>query len=201
MHPTDWPDRLFVVDTEGNGHQPSELVELAVVPVLAGEAHIGGARSTLLRPGTPITPRATDFHGIGNAEVADAPTWRQIAERVRVMLDGAWIVAHNAHVDHGQLAQLMPGWRPAGVVDTLRLSRHVWGAATRHSLDALVVHAGIDTRAVPGRRHRAGFDAHVTALLLGRLAGHFLRWSDLVAVGVPPGMPGGAATEPEATLW
>jgi exodeoxyribonuclease X len=48
----DWTDLAYaVVDVEGNGQQPPDLVELAVVPVTGGV--IGEPTSWLVRPARP----------------------------------------------------------------------------------------------------------------------------------------------------
>jgi exodeoxyribonuclease X len=47
---TDWTSLNYaVVDVEGNGQQPPDLVELAVVPIRSGV--IGEPASWLVRPG------------------------------------------------------------------------------------------------------------------------------------------------------
>ncbi|TQF01335.1 3'-5' exonuclease [Kitasatospora acidiphila] len=199
-----WP-RLLVVDVEGNGAQPPDLVEIAAIPVETGSPVPASARSILLRPPHPITPFATRVHRITNQDVATAPTWEQVGDRVHADLEGAWIAAHAAHVDYGVLLRHMPTWQPAGVLDTLRLARATYPKAGKYSLDALIELTGIDLAAVPGQRHRAGFDAHATALLLLDLATHYDTWDALVAAAVPPGMPGAplpaTPDSEEQTLW
>ena len=203
MNPDIWPTKLLVVDVEGNGGQPPDLVEFAALPVHAGQVSAATGWSTLIRPPVPITPMATRIHGISDHDVRDAPTWDQAADRVRSLLDGAWIAAHNASVEYGLLNRLMPDWQPTGVIDTLKLSRHLFGKSIRHNLDALIAHTGIDTHQIPGRRHRAAFDAHATALLLVHLAERFPTFTDLAAVAIPAGMPGAASAPAptEETLW
>ncbi len=50
---TDWTSLDYaVIDVEGNGQQPPDLVELAVVPIRSGV--IGEPVSWLVRPGGPI---------------------------------------------------------------------------------------------------------------------------------------------------
>ncbi|MFE9425249.1 exonuclease domain-containing protein [Kitasatospora sp. NPDC006697] len=199
-----WP-RVFVVDVEGNGGQPPELVEVAAIPVVNGRPVPSSARSTLLRPPTPITPFATRVHHITNQAVATAPTWEQVGAQVHADLEGAWIAAHNAHVDYGVLLRHMPDWRPAGVLDTLRLARRTYPEAGGYSLDALIKLTSIDLASVVGQRHRAAFDAHATALLLLDLAEHYDTWDALIAAAVPPGMPGAplpaAPDSEEPGLW
>src|SRR5437016_2155236 len=61
----DWTSlRYVVVDVEGNGRQPPDLVELATVPIADGV--IGEPVSWLVGPDTPITPLARKIHGITN---------------------------------------------------------------------------------------------------------------------------------------
>jgi len=46
---TDWTSLNYVVvDVEGNGQRPPDLVELAAVPIIGGR--IGDAQSWLVRP-------------------------------------------------------------------------------------------------------------------------------------------------------
>ncbi|MGA5818110.1 exonuclease domain-containing protein [Kitasatospora sp. NPDC094028] len=198
-----WP-RLFVVDVEGNGGTPPDLVEVAAIPVVNGSPVPSSTRSTLLRPPNPITPFARRVHGITNQDVANAPSWEEIGPRIHADLEGAWICAHNAHVDYGVLLRHMPDWKPAGVLDTLRLARATYPKAGGYGLDALITMTGIDLAAVPGHRHRAAYDAHATALLLLNLAGYYSTWDALTAAAVPPGMPGAPLPTPEPeepTLW
>ncbi|GAA1165934.1 DNA polymerase III epsilon subunit-like protein [Kitasatospora gansuensis] len=198
-----WP-RLLVVDVEGNGQQPPDLVEIALIPVEGGLVRPEEARSTLVRPPQPITRFATGVHGLTNQDVEAAPPWETIADRVLADLHGAWIVAHNASTEYNVLTRHLPTWQPAGVLDTLRLARAVHPAAPGHGLDKIIPHLGIDLSAVPGQRHRAAFDAHATALLLLTLADR-MTFAELMAAAVPPNMPGApAAPDPdheEQTLW
>ncbi|MET9611745.1 3'-5' exonuclease [Kitasatospora indigofera] len=199
-----WP-RVFVVDVEGNGGQSPDLVEVAAIPVVNGGPVPSSARATLLRPPSPITPFARGVHGIRNQDVAQAPTWEQVGPQVRADLEGVWIAAHAAHVDYGVLLRHMPDWKPAGVLDTLRLARATFPNAGGYSLDALIELTGIDVTSIPGQRHRAAYDAHATALLLVALAGHYDTWDALLTAAVPPGMPGAplppAPESEEQTLW
>ncbi|MDI5974057.1 3'-5' exonuclease [Streptomyces sp. SL13] len=196
-----WP-RLLVVDVEGNGQTPPDLVELAIIPVEHGRPVPEAGRATLIRPPHPITPFATRVHHITNQDVQQAPRWEQIAAAVQTDLTGCWIAAHNASVDYGVLKRHLPEWKPAGVLDTLRLARATYSDAPRHGLDALIEHTRLDLSTVQGRRHRAGYDAHATALLLLDLAAHYPTWDALTAGAVPAGMPGAPAPDHEdQTLW
>ncbi|VVN74978.1 DNA polymerase III PolC-type [Pseudomonas fluorescens] len=162
-----WPSEpIVIVDVEGNGHTPPDLVELAIAsfPVVEGDE----PSSWLIKPPNPITWQAKRVHGIGNTKVKSSPVWEELRDNVEQQLQGKWFVAHNASVDYGVMKRHLPDWAPLGVIDTLKLSRHVYPDAQSHSLSALLALTGLDAE-VSGELHRAGEDARVTALLLGRL--------------------------------
>ncbi|WP_156725243.1 3'-5' exonuclease [Streptomyces apocyni] len=202
MNPTTWPDRLLVVDVEGNGANPPDLVEVAALPIRDGHPDTTTAGAWLIRPPVPVAPFAEKVHGLTNDHLATYPTWPEVRDGVRSFLTGAWICAHNACVDHRVLTRHLPGWEPTGVIDTLRLARATYPDAPSHSLDALINHTHLDLSAAPAQRHRATYDAYATALLLLTMADHYETWSDLASRAVPPGLPGAPQPpEREATLW
>jgi DNA polymerase III epsilon subunit-like protein len=162
--------RRVVVDVEGNGQQPAEIVELAVVTIDGGM--LSHPQSWLVKPDRPITALVTrKVHGISNADVADAPPFIAIRDQVQALLADAWLVAHNAHIEVDILAPQLPGWSPCGVLDTLRLARALWPGRASYGLDALIEQERLDLSpvAATSRRHRAAYDAYATALLLLRL--------------------------------
>jgi exodeoxyribonuclease X len=159
----------LVVDVEDNGQHPPDLVELAIVPVHGGQ--IGAARSWLLRPTRPITGLARRIHGISNHDLADAPTIREVRDDIRAALEGAHVVAHNAHVDLDVLQRELPGWQPTEVHDTLRLARRLLPEQPNHQLGTLVAALDLAHDLPSGLTpHRATYDAIVTARLFTRLA-------------------------------
>ncbi|MFI8815683.1 MULTISPECIES: PolC-type DNA polymerase III [unclassified Streptomyces] len=202
MSPITWPEPLYVVDVEGNGAAPPDLVEIALIPMVGGQPQPADALSWLIRPPVPIPHRITRIHNITNDMVEDAPAWQDIAPRVRSLLEGAWIAAHSASVEYGVLTRHLPGWQPTGVIDTLRLAKATIGGKG-FGLDALIERTKTDLSDVAGARHRAAYDAHATALLLNRLASQCASWDALAAKAVPPGMPGRPSAGPEEgdTLW
>lgn len=158
-----------VVDVEGNGQQPPDLVEIAVVPVSAS-LEIGPFRSWLVRPPRPITALVTSkVHGITNADVESEPPWPSVAGEVAAALAGRVLVAHNASVERSVLARHLPTYVLAEVIDTLALARRVWPELAAHGLDALIKARGLRMGTRYGHRHRAGYDAHATALIFRQL--------------------------------
>lgn len=182
---SDWTELSYaVVDVEGNGHQPPDLVELAAVPIVGGV--IGEPVSWLLRPDQAITPMAQGIHGIRNKDVADAPVFADIKDDVLKALDVSAFVAHNAHVDANVLRRKLPGWVCPEVFDTLKLARRFVPGQANFRLSSLIevfqLAEGLPRELHP---HRATFDALVAARLFVQLAAIAGSLEELR--GTPPG--------------
>ncbi|BBJ39975.1 hypothetical protein SSPO_026930 [Streptomyces antimycoticus] len=167
---TDWTSLSFVVvDVEGNGHQPPDLVELAAVPIVGGV--IGEPVSWLVKPDAPIKYFATRIHGLSNKDVADCPSFEAVKVDVLIALSHPAIVAHNAHVDLGVLQRKLTGWEPPEVFDTLKLARRLVPGLDSYRLGNLVetfsLAEGLPEDLSP---HRAKYDALVAARLFVLLA-------------------------------
>jgi exodeoxyribonuclease X len=181
---TDWSTlRYVVVDVEGNGHQPPELVELAVVPIMGGV--VGEPTSWLVKPPHPIRYFATSVHGLSTKDVADCPKTADITPDVLEALNGPALVAHTAHVDVDVLRRELDGWQPPEVFDTLKLARRLVPELPNYKLGTLVEHfklaEGLPDELNP---HRATYDALVTARLFVQLAERAGSLEDLR--GQPP---------------
>jgi DNA polymerase III epsilon subunit-like protein len=184
---TDWSTlRYVVVDVEGNGHQPPELLELAVVPIVGGV--VGEPTSWLVKPEHPIRYFATSVHGLKTADVPDCPKIADITAEVLAALDAPALVAHTAHVDVDVLRRELDKWQPPEVFDTLRLARRFASDLPNYKLGTLVEHfklaEGLPDELKP---HRATYDALVTARLFVVLATQAASLEDLR--GQPPEKP------------
>jgi exodeoxyribonuclease X len=167
---TDWMSLTYtVVDVEGNGQQPPDLVELAVVPIVGGV--IGEPRSWLVRPERSIKYFATRIHGLTDNDVVNQPPFADIADEVRAALAVPALVAHNAHVDTGVLQRQLDDWQCPEVFDTLKLARRLLPKQDSYQLGVLVkaleLAEGLPDGLVP---HWATYDVLVTARLFVRLA-------------------------------
>ena len=167
---TDWTSlRYAVADVEGNGQQPPDLVELAVLPITDGT--IGEPVSWLVKPPRPIKYFATRIHGISGKDVASAPAFADIKHEVRRALADRVLVAHNAHVDIAVLRRELGDWESPEVFDTLKLAKRLLPGQPSYKLGALVKALSLDDGMPPGLEpHRAAYDVLVTARLFVRLA-------------------------------
>lgn len=167
MNNLHWSQCPFVVvDVEGNGQTPAELVELAAVHVC--ERKILSTRSWGIRPTAPITEYATSIHGISNEQAASFPPWSIVSREILPELDGRVVVGHNVGIDARLIRQAEPGWQPLALVDTLTLARKAVPGQPSYALSALVKQ--MLPEAEPGwHRHRAEGDALVTAALFLKL--------------------------------
>jgi DNA polymerase-3 subunit epsilon len=52
--------------------------------------------TTLVNPEVPIPPKTTEIHGISDSDVADAPTFREIAKNLAAFLEGCDLAGYNA---------------------------------------------------------------------------------------------------------
>jgi len=167
---SDWTSlRYAVVDVEGNGQQPPDLVEVAVVPIVGGV--MGQPTSWLVKPRRPIKYFATRIHGLTNDDVAHAPTFAEIEDEVRRCLEDSALVAHNAHVDVGVLQRHLGEWTCPEVFDTLKLAKRLLPNQMSYQLGALVTSFSLADGLPDGLSpHRATYDVLVAARLFMRLA-------------------------------
>lgn len=89
---------IAVVDTETTGLYPGgdRIIEIAVVRANPG-AEPTVVLDTLVNPERPVS--ATEIHGITDHDVADAPTFREIAGHVVEALRGSVFASYNVYFD------------------------------------------------------------------------------------------------------
>lgn len=179
-----WCRRRFViVDLETTGVRPNGargITEVAAWRVEGGR--LVDRFVELVHPGEPIPPMIRDLTGINDAMVADAPSFAELAPRLRAFLgDDPWL-AHNLSFDAGYLEA---GFAACGLdappplrICTLRWARRVLPGG-RHGLGALVERLGLE--AAPSHRAESDVAAtHQLALALCHLTPPPVRsFSDL----------------------
>ncbi len=149
--------KLIFIDLETTGPNPlcDRITEIGMVEVSAS-----GVRrwSTLVNPEMPIPPFIQQLTGISNDMVRDAPTFDAVQAELLERLNGGLFIAHNARFDYGFLRQAFRRFGASlrcEVLCTVKLSRKLFPAEVRHSLDALMERHKLSAQA----RHRALADA------------------------------------------
>jgi DNA polymerase III subunit epsilon len=172
----DWTTAPIVaLDLEGSGAQDRDsesILEIAVVPFVAGQPDVAAAYSTLINPGRPIPCRPWISPGLTTAVLAAAPGPADVEPELARRVSGHVIVGHNVGVDWRLLHRRYPAIAPVALIDTLRLARHL-KLSTRNSLTDLTVQLHltpqVERLAANSQPHRALWDTVATALLLPAL--------------------------------
>jgi DNA polymerase III subunit epsilon len=178
---------LVVLDTEttglhaGLGHR---IVEIAAVRLETGP----GSRwqetaqiNQLINPGRPMDRGASRVNGITDQDLADKPSFAEVADLLLPILDGALLVAHNAAFDAEfvglelYIRALSSGQRHDSVLAnpwlcTLELARRHFHFG-RNGLGHIARMLGVRT----GRAHRALNDVYVTAEVARRMSQELAR--------------------------
>ena len=159
---------FVIVDIETTGGSPksSKITEIALYK------HDGNQFldefQTLINPGMPIPQFIVRLTGISDAMVENAPYFHEIAKQLIEFCEGCTFVAHNVGFDYGMIRSefrsLGYDFRMAHLC-TVRASRYMIPGHESYSLGKLTRALGIELKG----RHRAGGDAHATALLFQQL--------------------------------
>ena len=89
------PLAFIDLETTGINLGTDRIVEIAIVKIL-----IDGNRSIkrkLVNPQMPIPKQASHIHGITDEMVKEAPSFKQIAQELKQMLDGCDIAGYNSN--------------------------------------------------------------------------------------------------------
>jgi len=156
---------VFDCETTGTDVTRDEIVSLALIQ-LDGDGAETGRYTGLVRPTREIPAEATAVHGISAADVADAPSFSDIASELRARLGDAVFVAHNVGFD---LPMLQHAFERAGIeyapdatACTLEAFRLLEPLADNHRLQSICERRDI---ALEGA-HEALSDVLATAELL-----------------------------------
>lgn len=176
MNSLHWSQFPFVVvDVEGNGQEPHDLIEIATVQIVDRQPQ--RPRSWGVRPPRPITDRVTQIHGITNAMAASFAPWEVNAPEILAELANRVVVGHNVSVDARLITHTQPDWRPLSLIDTRALAKRVLPGRSEYSLSSLV--ADVLPQIGYWTHHRAADDALVTAHLFVHLVSILEKKLDL----------------------
>ncbi len=161
-------EKLLFVDLETTGTSAlgDRITEIGIITVEPG-GHVE-RWSSLVNPGVDISSFIQRLTGIDNAMVRKAPAFSELAQEVEARLSDGLFIAHNVRFDYGFLhhAFFRTGhtFAPEALC-TVKLSRRLYPAEKKHSLDTLITRHAL----VPNARHRALADADLLLQLWGRL--------------------------------
>lgn len=85
---------VFDLETTGVNIATDRIVEFAALKVSPGGAEEW--MTMRLNPGIPISPEATRVHGITDADVANAPHFRDVARKIASFLEGCDLAGFNS---------------------------------------------------------------------------------------------------------
>ena len=179
------------VETTGTDAAMSDLVEIGVVKVRAGE--ITDRWSTLVNPGRPIV--GNQLHGLTDADVSGAPSPAEAVQQALDKIGDALVVGHNVGFDLAFLETALASAKlePGRYIDTLVLAREGYPEVGQYKLEGLSSFFGIDL----SQNHRALPDAEATASLLlwfaGDLPGRIDTLKDQIADSIRENKTGGDA--------
>jgi DNA polymerase-3 subunit epsilon len=86
---------LAVFDIESTGISPGadRIIELSVVKITPNGKREG--HTWRINPGVPIPQEATEVHGITDEDVADCPSFADVAQEVQAVFDGCDLCGYN----------------------------------------------------------------------------------------------------------
>lgn len=160
------PGDYVVIDIETTGiGEKHRIVELAGVKFQNDK--VVDVFDTYVDPGMPIPAYATAIHGIRDADVAEAPTIREIMPYFCKFIDDSNIVGHNVRFDLDFLLRngLSINLQDRYIFDTLALARKYVVQAPNHKLETMIHWFNINT----DKRHRAKDDSIATGELFMKL--------------------------------
>jgi DNA polymerase III subunit epsilon len=88
------PIVFFDLETTGTNVASDRIVELSMLKIDPGGKH--DTLTMRINPEMPIDPKATAIHGIRNEDVAEAPTFSQVARNLAYFIEGCDLAGYNA---------------------------------------------------------------------------------------------------------
>ena len=155
---------LVAIDFETANRRRDSACCVGVALVQGGSVVSRGA--VLIDPESEFDTFNSRLTGIDSSSVVHADSFEKVWPRLRRLLHGRTLVAHNAGFDVGVLQSMLYRYRLVGVdakvLCTLSLAKAVWPGQASYSLSKLTQSLGLPSF----RHHRADDDAVACAELL-----------------------------------
>jgi DNA polymerase-3 subunit epsilon len=165
------------VETTGLTARYNGIIEIGIVKVKG--LKIVDKYATLVNPGRAVPYYITQFTGITDDDIFNAPFFEDIAEEITEFISGTVITAHNLSFDRSFLYKeylLIGQEKPANPqLCTLRLSKRLYPDLRSRSLSNLSYHLKVKLT----NAHRALPDAEATAQILIRMLKNLKKNNDV----------------------
>ena len=89
------PIAFFDLETTGVNLSTDRIVEIAIIKLLPDGSR--QVKRKLINPQMPIPKVTSDIHGITDEMVKDAPTFKQVANEIKVFIDGCDLGGYNSN--------------------------------------------------------------------------------------------------------
>lgn len=180
--PTDLKAAKFYaidVETTGLDFNKDEIISFACVPIVDLRILVKDTFYTLIKPKS-YNYKAMRYHGISKDDLMDAPTFREVSDRILKTLDGI-LIGHTVEFD---FTFLKTGFKSLGVrfardlIDIAMVER--WLSLRRQtdendfSLDGMIASYGLK----PHYRHNAAADAFFAAQIFQ------IQMREMMALGI-----------------
>jgi DNA polymerase-3 subunit epsilon len=165
---------LIIFDLETTGLSPysEEIIQIAAVKMKSGRILEEESFATFVNPGRRISSFITNYTGISNEDVRNAPSPMEALAAFSQFAGQSMLIAHNGKrfdlpFIRESCARHGLGTREVGFVDSMAFSRKLWGGRGGHGLDAVVNR--LQLRANGQRRHDARGDVAILAEAVKRM--------------------------------
>lgn len=162
---------VFDLETTGLSKENNKIIEIGAVKISNGK--IIDRFSSFVNPHEKLSDKIIELTHITDQMLVDAPDIKEIFPKFLEFIKGCVLVAHNADFDTGFINRTAEKdfniKLKNSVLDTLGLSRALLPELSKHKLNSLAKHLGINLE----NHHRAVDDAEATALI-------FLKFCDML---------------------
>src|SRR3989344_686890 len=154
------PEKIAFVDIETTGTSlaSDRIIEIGIVRVENNT--VTKTFQTLINPQTYLSPFITNMTGIQEHMLDNAPTFSQVKDDIKQLLQDCVFVAHNVRFDYGFLKHEFKRLGHTFTQKhfcTVKLSQILFPRARHHNLDSIIKRHSISCE----NRHRAFDDAQV----------------------------------------
>jgi DNA polymerase III subunit epsilon len=158
---------IFDLETTGLSPQINEIIQIGAVRIRKGEILENDSFFTYVKPKYPISDFITEYTGITNKDVVNAPPIKKVLPVFSKYCGNSLLIAHSgANFDIPFISATcyrnrIPT-RSVNFIDSVHISWNVWGRkGVPHRLDSLQRRLKVSSKGL--RMHDARGDVYVTA--------------------------------------